>query len=210
MTALRFTLLSEGSSDRALIPILLWALRQHSLRTFQAQWADLRGLRQPLRGLTRRLDATLQLYPCELLFVHRDADLAGLDARVREIEVAVQSLGGKPDPPLVCVIPVRALEAWFLFDEGAIRRAADNPRGSVQLDLPQASEIETIPRPKEVLLDLLRTASGLSTRRRRGMRWHKQIHRIAELTADFSPLRQLSAFQAFEDNLRDLLASHGW
>ncbi len=55
MTALRFTLHSEGSSDRTLIPILLWTLRQHSRRNFQRQkihrLAELIGDFSPLRQL---------------------------------------------------------------------------------------------------------------------------------------------------------------
>jgi hypothetical protein len=207
MMALRFTLLSEGSSDRALIPIIVWTLRQHGRRNFQAQWADLRGLLEPPRSLEKDLDAALQLYPCELLFVHLDADSAGRKARVEKISRAVRHLH---EPPTVCVIPVRTMEAWFLFHEQAIRFAAGNPNGSMELDLPRWSEIEALRKPKEKLIGLLRQASGLSARRRRGVRWHRQIHRIAELIDDFSPLRRLSAFDAFEKDLTGLLAARGW
>ena len=207
MTALRFTLLSEGSSDRALIPIIVWTLRQHSRRNFQAQWADLRGRLKPPRNLERDLEAALQLYPCELLFVHRDANSAGRKARVEGISRAVSHL---QEPPTVCVIPVRTMEAWFLFHEQAIRFAAGNPSGSVELDLPRWSEVEALRKPKEKLVGLLRQASGLSARRRRGVRWRRQIHRIAELIDDFSPLRRLSAFESFEEDLSRLLAARGW
>ena len=207
MTGLRFTLLSEGSSDRALIPIIVWTLRQHSRRNFQAQWADLRGLLEPPRSPEKDLEAALQLYPCELLFIHRDADGAGRKARLEEISRTVIHLR---EPPTVCVIPVRTMEAWFLFHEQAIRFAAGNPNGSMELDLPRWSEIEAIRKPKEKLIGLLRQASGLSARRRRGARWRRQIHRIAELIDDFSPLRHLSAFEAFEEDLSQLLATRGW
>lgn len=207
MTALRFTLLSEGSSDRALIPILVWTLRQHSSRTFQPQWADLRGLARPLPTLDDRLEATFQLYPCELLFVHRDADRAGRESRVKEISKAVSS---QTEQTAVCVVPVRALEAWLLFHEAAIRTAASNPNGSMPLKLPHLSQIETLLQPKKELIRLLQEASGLPSRRRRGVRWRQPIHRIAEIIEDFSPLRRLSAFRAFEKDLCQILTARGW
>ncbi len=207
MISLRFTLLAEGSSDRALIPILLWTLRQHSQRSFQPQWADLRGRLDPPRPLEKRLDAALKLYPCDLLFVHRDADRAGREARVAEITRAVSHLD---TPPTVCVVPVRTQEAWFLFDEKAIRFAAGNPNGSVELDLPRWPEIEAHPKPKEALVHVLRQASGLSSRRHRGVRWREKIHRLAELIGDFSPLRRLPAFDAFEKDVRRIVAARSW
>ncbi len=207
MTALRFTLLAEGSSDRALIPIIVWTLRQHSRRNFQAQWAELRGLLASPRNLETKLDAALRLYPCELLFIHLDADSLGRKARVEEISRAVSHLR---EPPTVFVIPVREMEAWFLFHERAIRFAAGNPNGSMKLDLPRWSETEKLLKPKEKLVGLLQQASGLSARRRRGVRWRRKIHRIAELIDDFSPLRRLSAYEAFEQDLCRLLAARDW
>jgi hypothetical protein len=45
MMELHYTLISDGSSDRALIPILNWLLKIHlNDWAIQPQWADLRGL----------------------------------------------------------------------------------------------------------------------------------------------------------------------
>jgi len=45
MSSIRYTLLTDGSSDRALIPILNWLLRQHLLNhEIQSEWADLSRL----------------------------------------------------------------------------------------------------------------------------------------------------------------------
>ena len=42
MSDLRYTLLADGSSDRALMPILSWLLREHlPHRAIQEEWADL-------------------------------------------------------------------------------------------------------------------------------------------------------------------------
>jgi hypothetical protein len=207
MRALVFTLLSEGSSDRTLIPILLWTLRQHSESMFQPQWADLRRLPNPPRSLEQRLQAALELYPCDLLFVHRDGNRSGLSKRREEIEAA---LAGTSEQPAVAVVPVRTQEAWLLFDEGAIRTAAGNPNGDDPLGLPTLHRLEEEPDPKHRLHEILRAASGLGPRRRRSLRPGPAVHRIAQLIADFSPLRTLAAFSAFEQDLAILLDDRGW
>jgi hypothetical protein len=125
LTFLTYTLLSDGSSDRALLPVLQWLLRAGSGRDFQSQWADLRRLRRPPKTLPERIQAALDLYPCDLLFVHRDAESEGWERRVEEIR---QHLRVPADQTVVCVVPVRMQEAWFLFDERAIRLAADTER----------------------------------------------------------------------------------
>lgn len=103
-------------------------------------------------------------------------------------------------------MPVRAQEAWLLFDEPAIRRAAGNPRSQIPLDLPALSQIEEIADPKGRLLELLRIASGETGRRRRRFRERAAIHRVAELIEDFIPLRELSAFRAFERDLTEVIS----
>jgi hypothetical protein len=202
-----FTLLSDGSSDRALLPVLRWLLRQHSSRIFQPQWADLRGLRNPPRSLTDRLQAAIELYPCDLLFVHRDAESERHEVRVDQIR---QDLGAMPDQTAVCVVPVRMQEAWLLIDEGAVRQAADNPRGQVQLSMPPVEKIEKISDPKRELFDLLATASELSPRRLHRFRPMARIHRLAELVEDFSPLRRLPAFRHLEEDLRAVISQQTW
>lgn len=207
MSALVFTLVSEGSSDRALIPILRWTLRQHSQLLFQPQWADLRRLPSPPRSLGERVKATIRLYPCDLLFVHRDGNRAGREKRTKEIQ---EALTRAPDQTAVAVVPVRTQEAWLLFHEEALRTAAGNPNGEDPLDLPAIVGIEDLPDPKHRLHELLRAASGLGPRRRRSLRLGPAVHRIAELVEDFSPLRSLPAFQAFECTLENLLSNRGW
>jgi hypothetical protein len=95
-------------------------------------------------------------------------------------------------------VPVRETEAWLLFDEGAIRRAAGNPNGVSPLHLPRIAECEQLPDPKSVLFNTLIDASGLKGRRRRSFRPQNARARLGDLIDDFSPLRVLSAFQRFE------------
>jgi hypothetical protein len=100
----------------------------------------------------------------------------------------------------VPVVPVRMTEAWLLIDEKAIREAADNPNGSVALDLPALDRLERTPNPKSTLEKVLETASEKTGRRldqfRRDLNHRK--HRVVQFIRDFSPLRRLPAFSAFE------------
>jgi hypothetical protein len=205
---LTFTLLSDGSSDRALLPVLHWLLLQNSPRDFSDQWADLRSLRPPPRLLPEKIRMALALYPCDLLFIHRDAEGRSRESRVAEIHEHLEAADSQQT--VVCVVPVRMQETWLLFDEAAIRSAADNPRGRMPLEIPPLKRLEEVPDPKELLWNLLSDASGLRPGRLRRFDPAPRIHRLADLIEDFSPLRRLSAFQALEEDLRRLLAERSW
>jgi hypothetical protein len=205
---LTFTLLSDGSSDRALIPVLRWLLLQSSGRDFSDQWADLRSLRPPPRLLSEKIRMTLTLFPCDLLFVHRDAEGERREVRVAEIREHLQAAGSRQ--AAVCVVPVRMQESWLLIDEAAIRSAADNPRGRMPLAIPPLKRLEEVPDPKSLLWDLLSNASGLRPGRLRRFDPARRIHRLADLIEDFSPLRRLSAFQALEGDLQQILEERSW
>jgi hypothetical protein len=101
-------------------------------------------------------------------------------------------------------------EAWFLFDETAIRRAAGNPRGTVSLNLPSLRHAEDLPNPKQVLVSALRKASGFTGRRLTKFHPGEARYRLAEGLGDFSPLRVLPAFQQLEADVRQFLTTKGW
>ncbi len=142
-------------------------------------------------------------YPCELLFVHRDAEGQGLEARITEIGDAAAAAGIQDYVPIV---PVRMTEAWLLLDEQAIRQAADNPNGTVPLPLAPGLP-EQLSDPKWVLRECLIVASEKKGRRlakfRRDM--SRRMQRVATFIDDFSPLRSLSAFIRFEQDTLDAL-----
>lgn len=111
-----------------LIPILEWLPRAHCGSIgINVVHADTRRCREVPRGLARKIEFALEAYPCDSLFVHRDAEKDPHGVRRQEIQKAVESLGDKLDLPHVCVIPVRMTEAWLLFDEAAIRRTQVTP-----------------------------------------------------------------------------------
>lgn len=205
--SLAYTLLADGTSDRALLPILDWLLVEHSRVLFNGSSADLSRLPDPPRDLAARVQLALELYPCDLLFVHRDAERASREGRRREIRRAIASL---VDPPSVCVVPVRMTEAWLLFDAAAIRLAAGNPNGTAPLDLPGLRDVESIPDPKRLLIDLIRAASELTGRRLKKLRPRCSMQRLATAIENFADLRRLPAFAALERDLGSVLTERGW
>lgn len=57
---MRSTLVTDGASDKVLVPILGWLLGQHTTAPVELQWADL-----PRASLRERVQAAVALYPCE-------------------------------------------------------------------------------------------------------------------------------------------------
>lgn len=212
MKEMRYTLLSDGVSDRALIPLLTWLLQEHCAEyAIQAEWADLRRLPRPPRGLSNRIEVALQLYECDLLCVHRDAERDPREARVAEIRRALAETSHSISlPPAVCVIPVRMQEAWLLFDEFALRQAAGNPHGRQDLKLPPLARLESLANPKKVLYDLLRHASGRSGRRLAQLGVSTCAQRVTQFITDFSPLRRLSAFNELEREIVQIAELNHW
>ena len=166
--------MSDGSSDRALVPVLRWLVDLRSSVVFEIAWADLRRLQRAPKGLADRVRAAVDLHPCDLLVVHRDAERDDIAQRRHEIASATSGL----KHAVVAVVPVRMTEAWLLFDEAAIRRAAGCPNGTMPLGLPPWKKVEALPDPQELLYAAMRDASALKGRRRAD--FIPNIHRVAE------------------------------
>lgn len=192
---MKVLLVSEGSSDRMLLYPIRWILSCD----FDADWADLTRLRFPPKTLPEKIRKAIELYPCDLLIVHRDADTAGSKTRSEEIAAAVREVG--IGIPWVAVVPDRMTEAWFLFDERAIRSVAGKPNGRISLELP-SRDWDRVADPKLVLHDSLRCASERTGRDASKFNVGVACHQLAEDIVDFSPLRGLQAFRQFEDELR--------
>ncbi len=212
MNELRYTLVAEGSSDAAILPILDWLLKQNGVRCpIQPVWADLRALPLPDRlKYSDKIRISLVYYPCDLLFVHRDADRETREKRVQEIEETVACLSEGLTPPLVCVIPVRMQDAWLLIDAAAIKSAAGNRHYAGQLELPPVNRLERISDSKDVLHGLLRQANDLNRRRQRNFREGRHARLVTEFIEDFTPLRQLSAFAALEEEVNNAIQANNW
>jgi hypothetical protein len=206
MSELRYTLVGDGSSDKRLLPIINWLLQTHSSRAITATWADFTILETPPRTLAAKVAAAVELYPADLLFVHRDAETAPRQQRVGEIVAACAQF---PDQPFVPVIPIRMHEAWLLTNEEAIRTAAGKPRGRIALNLPPKTSLENHPDPKQALYTALETASELSGRHLRRFKVKSAAYRVSELMSEYSSLRGLSAFDALEADTARILQQYG-
>ncbi len=212
MNQLKYTLLSDGSSNKVLLSIIDWLLQQYLPQTaIDGEWADLRRLPNPppRSNIPERIKLSIELHPCDLLFIHRDAEGDIPDQRICEVNEAIKTIktAHVQVPPTVCIVPVRMLEAWFLFDLNAIRRAAGNPSGTQSLTLPSFDTLENLPNPKEILHKLLRDASGFHGRRLNSFNPRSAFHLIPGFIEDFGRLRDLTAFQKLESDIRKTISS---
>jgi hypothetical protein len=217
MDFLRFTLVGEGSSDANLLPILKWAVREQGVEVAQGVFApvDLLPKRdlppKKITPLAEKIMAGLDLYECDLLFIHRDADRTDPLSKRAEIELAVNEVKKLQAirVPSVPVIPIRETEAWLLIEEKAIRMAANNPNGKNDLKLPTLKRIEKCADPKKELQRVLRTATEWSPQRLKRFDTEAAMARVVDHISDFALLRKLCAFQDLESDLKALRA-RGW
>lgn len=197
---LRSILIAEGSSDGALCPVLDWVIAQHCAAPCDSvQFVDFSRFGKPPK-LQDRVRTGLDNYPCELIFIHRDADSddpAQIASRYQEIAGANIS-----ELPHVAVVPIHMQEAWFFLDETVLRRAVGRPSGREPLEMPKLSEVERRADPKSDLHGILRKARAATGRDARKFSPADAIRRMSYLIQDWSPLRQLSAFRRLEEDTR--------
>jgi len=203
MEELRYTLLTDGSSDLALMPIINWLLRE-KLPECRILPRFASGLGAVGLSLSDRLPVALMMFPCDLLFVHRDAEGASVEKRRKEIDDVMRGR----DQVYVAIVPVRMSEAWLMSDESAIRKAAGNKNGQNKLGLPSRRRWEDRPDPKADLERALMNATGRPARRQGRVDIPRQRLLVAEYTDDFSGLRGVPSFDFFEaqlvEKLRDI------
>jgi len=205
MRTLRFTLLAEGTSDRVLLPILNWMLLRHH-RDFQWIGAptNLQDLPKPPRTLAEKISITCDLFPAEVIFIHRDADRDPPANRRQKIADAIESLSGNPVRRWVPVIPVRMTEAWLMVSEIALRSAAGNPQGRNRLDLPSLGKLESVPDPKGLLENLLTEASGHSGRKRKKFSFPAARARIPDFLENWETLLRLPSARQLDEEIAAL------
>ncbi len=214
------TLLAEGPNDEALTEHLTWLLTKHLpncdvQRTAFVASRELEGVN---RGdLTRRMRIAVENHPCDILFVHRDADNDDAQDRHDEIRAAAALVGEILD--MIAVVPVWTLEAWLLFDAEAIYRAVGRKpqRG---LHMPQLRRIEQLANPKHILQAAFREANGGTGRRRESFMPHQTRYYLAlasELAARpaaFEPLldprNNVVAFQRLSQSIAELVERYSW
>ncbi len=209
MDVIRYSLLADGRSDERLFAILDWLFHQLLPEVVtESIWIGTPHRRRVT--LAGRIANALDSYPSDVLFVHRDAENATRQDRLDEIANAHASAPNTSDQAIIPVIPIRMTEAWLLIDMTAIRKAAGNPNGGTELNLPRLRELENLRDPYSVLSDLINNASELRGRRLKRFNSDHACLLVANYITDFSPLRELSAFQALENDLKVLIERKGW
>jgi hypothetical protein len=170
----------------------------HDVCPGQFEIGDTRAIQEP-RALKQhdratRIAAAVEhaWEPCTLFVIHADAD-GDLDKALQErvlpgIERARQS---HSDLAAAVCIPVWTTEAWMLADTKAFEKTFERP---VSLTLPL--NIENALNPKALFENALRSLGVPAGRGFAGFEAQLGDH------IRFESLRQLSAFQQFESNLR--------
>jgi hypothetical protein len=198
---------AEGTSDGPLANLveLLFRDRGTDLRLTAPPFEQLNDVRKDVRS---RVDAGLKLMDnrADLVVVHRDADNVGSKVRREEIGKALSKTAASAWCPIV---PVRMTEAWLLLDEPLIRRVAGNPRGKVQLNLPNAQEVERVADPKDVLRQALLTAAESTGRRRERdtKRFNQQRRQLLEGLDRHGPVSALPGWRQLLDDVDSATAT---
>ena len=196
-------LLAEGTSDKALLPILRWVLACASPVSSRIEWIDTSSVQPRRATLLDKVKAAKTICQCDLLFVHRDSDKQSPELRYEEIRQAVG------DQNHVAVVPIRMTEAWLLIDAESIRAASGKPSGVEDLGLPPLAKLEAEAEPKDTLYKVLKRAHGATGRRAHSFHPPTAAQRLADLIEDWTPLRRLSAFQRLEEDTRSALRALG-
>ncbi len=191
----RFLLVCEGNSDAP--------LTFHIQRLFESCGYSRPDFDVSHEGrlLVDKIRSGLAMAPhFDVIFIHRDADRAGADSRYREITESVQR--AEYEGLWVGIVPVRMTESWLLLDEAAIRNAAGNPNGRIQLDLPSPTEAERMADPKSALRSAIIAGAEVQGRRRRALmkRLPSMRDQLLETLPVGGPLEQLQSWTRFRDD----------
>ncbi|MFO7655742.1 MAG: hypothetical protein R6W78_01635 [Bacteroidales bacterium] len=198
---MRYILISDGSSDKALLPIIDFLLKSIVPdEDIIGERADLARLPKPPKRLEEKILTALELYEPDYIFIHRDAEKMLLSERDNEIEIAIQKVRAKTAAtnPFFKLIPIKMTEAWLLIDEKAIKHASGNPNSRIRLDMPSIKNLEKISNPKRILEQLIKSASGLSGRRLQSLNLRMHIQLVSMYIDDFSVLEGLVAYKHFK------------
>jgi hypothetical protein len=210
---MRAAFIAEGKTERALVTVLEKLCGRVGAVDVEIEWADDLLCHHDDIGkkLGPRIHTVLSHDPdFDLLFVHRDADRVGLDARRAEIDEVLTGCLGSPH--CVRVVPVRETEAWLLTDAQAIRDIVGIPGGTMELGLPtKLAQIEACADPKQTLREALALAQLRSLKAKPKSLSNSAFGdfraRLLETLDIDGPVTKLSSWQRL---LEDLESAHVW
>lgn len=206
MKTIRYTLIADGSSDKILMQIINWILNDlYPQFPNEGVFADFGSLPIIPKTIKEKVAESQEYYPFDVLFYHRDAediDINILQTRTNEIK---RELSSDILEKTICVVPIKMMETWLLIDEMAIKKAAGNRNYKEKIILPSIKQLEKEKEPKMFLHNLLRDVSNLKGRNLKKFNVHQAVHWVAENIEDFSVLRELEAFKAFEKEVKTVM-----
>lgn len=141
----------------------------------------------------------------QLLFVHGDGAADPMAARARLTQPALDLLAGEfgGRGRGVAVVPIRETEAWAICDGDALREVFGSTLDDRQLGLPPSPrDAETVVDPKRLLAEAFSRSNPSPRRLRRGV--SPMLNALGGAVS-LVRLRQLSAFQLLEAELRQAL-----
>ncbi|NHH78979.1 hypothetical protein [Burkholderia gladioli] len=201
---IQFILTGEGTSDLNLVDHIENLLIEEGFTEASGEAPDLSMFQRPIgRTIREKLEALLKHYPnADVIFVHRDADNAGIMQREQEIITATDGLISVDR--IIPVIPMTQLETWLLTDREAIKRIAGNVDYRGRLDcIPAIRRLESVLDAKGLLLEALCEASETQ-----GARLRKFKNRFCEMRARLAfdlnvggPIKDLPSYQRFREKI---------
>lgn len=198
MSVISIAVVCDGTSDLCIQDLIQW-ITDTSFPDQAFRITEAREVIPAHGSLKARLKQTYFSYEPHIIVCHRDAENQAAATRVGEITDA-HTQSNIPIP-VVPAVPVRMIESWLLTSVYAIRCAASNKNGTVDLNLPRNKNIEQLTDPKEALFNALKAASDLPARRLKNFDEHRARRRVASFIDDFDSLKQLPSFRTFEDEL---------
>ena len=195
LSVISISIVCDGTSDLCIQDLVQWVIDE----SFPDQAFRISAAREVIPALGTlevRFKKAFTAYEPHIIVCHRDAEGFSLEARTAEISEA-HTQANLPIS-VVPAVPVRMIESWLLTDANAIRCAADNRNGTVDLNLPRHRNIEQLTNPKEVLFLALKTASNLPPQRLKNFSEYRARSRIAGFIENFESLKLLPSFHQFE------------
>jgi hypothetical protein len=215
MRYLELALFAEGPTDYRFLSPILRRVTEDICCQYAKQSVEVREeflqLKTPQKerdaDRAQRILAAARQY-CHryvMLFIHSDSDGNWKRALKERIEPAMLLLNQDTvTQQTIAVIPVRETEAWALVDGDALRALFGVKMTNQQLGIPsKAREVEKLIDPKLVLESA--TAKAVGSRRGKAAAFLESISEKIELAC----LRQVPAFNRFENELKNALASLG-
>lgn len=206
---IKFLLTGEGTSDLRLVEHIQAVLIEEGFLEVSGEAPDLSLFPLPVgRSVAEKLTALVKHYPStDLIFVHRDADNAGMEARAEEVHQA--AVIAKTADRVLPIIPVCMIETWLLTDHQAIKTVAGRRSYQKSLQcLPSIGKLEGVRDSKDLLLSALCEASGAEGSKLR--KFKKLFPEMrARLMYDLDPsgpVTALPSYQAFRQKVREFIA----